>query len=226
MKDKAHKYIYSLFVKPFIKRKIKKETVLFHGGLDLVVFPGVFHPQYMFSTLFFCDYIAELDMRGKTFCEVGTGCGAVSLQAYRAGAEIFSFDISEKAISNTEENFKLNFTKQKVSKFHLYKSDLFDNVPQMEFDFIFINPPYFFKDVKNEEEKAWYCGKNGEYFKKLFYQLPEHSHANSSLLMVLAENCDIKRIEKLAKYFGYELHLIHKKKIKWEWNFLYSLHNI
>jgi release factor glutamine methyltransferase len=224
--DKIRKNIYSIFVKPFIVRKLKETTNYSYGGLDIVVYPGVFHPQYFFSTNFFLDYIYDIEFRKKSFCEVGCGSGIISLLAFRNGARVKSFDISQTAVKNALENYSMNFNDRNHPDFSMVKSDLFDKISPREFDYIYINPPYFFKEPKSVEQKAWYCGKEGEYYKKLFYQLPDYSGPATEILMVLSDNCDLKRIEKIAENFGYGLEIVQKTKIKWEWNFLFRLRKI
>jgi release factor glutamine methyltransferase len=224
--DRLWKFFYTAFAKPFIKRRLRKKNTFAYAGIDIVVFPGVFHPGYFFSSLFFADFIYETDMRGKTFCEVGVGTGLVSLLAYRNGAEIYSFDVNEIAVENADENFDLNFSRREPSKFHLYKSDLFDDFPEVKPDYMFINPPYFFRDAKTDSQKAWYCGREGNYFKKLFYQLPEFTHDQTQIFMVLAESTDVMRIRSMAENFGYQLEVIEKRKVKWEWNYIFRLNRI
>jgi len=48
---------------------------------------------------------------------------------------------------------------------------LFDRIETKEFDYIIINPPYFPKNPNKEEEFAWFCGNDFQYFKKLFNQI-------------------------------------------------------
>ena len=54
------------------------------------------------------------------------------------------------------------------STIRIIHSDLFDNIPLEAFDIIAINPPYYKKDPHAPAEYAWFCGKKGEYFERLF----------------------------------------------------------
>ena len=96
-------------------------------------------------------------------------------------------------------------------------------MPENKLDLILINPPYFFFDPTTESSHAWYCGKNGEYFEKLFQQIPDYSSASSDILMILADNCDIQKIDSIAKKHGYLLNKLLEKKIKWEKNFIFKI---
>lgn len=223
MRDRLRKHIYTFFAKPFIERRIKKRTHFSYAGLDLVVYPGVFHPAYFFSTKFFADFIYEENFEGKTFCEVGCGSGLISLLAYKNKARVLALDIHTGAIKNLSENLELNFGYAAHPEFKIVESDLFDAVEPCKLDYVFINPPWFFKEARTNEEKAWNCGENGAYFDKLFQQLPSYTEFMSTVWMALGDSADVKRIKEMAKKYGFEMQLVYKKKVKWEWNFVYRL---
>ncbi|MEO6304028.1 MAG: methyltransferase [Bacteroidia bacterium] len=221
MLDRLHKKTYDVFVKPFLKRYLKKERWFTYGKIKLKIYPGVFHPAYFFSTKVFVDFIKTLDLQNKKVCEVGAGSGLLSFIAFSSGAKVISFDINAVAVKGVEENFNRNFSAS--GNFEIYLSDLFDAVPKSNFDVLLINPPYFFNYAKNERDFAWDCGGNGEYFEKLFKELSGYSNASSQIFMILADNCDLERIKKLAKKYNYLLNLVIEKKVKWEKNFIFNI---
>ena len=100
---------------------------------------------------------------------------------------------------------------------------MFDSIPKLTFDVIVVNPPYFFDDVKTDNQLAWNCGKNGEYFVKFFSGLNQFSNSESDVYMILADNCEIDRIKNIAKSHQFILVLIVHKKIKWETNFIFKI---
>jgi hypothetical protein len=79
-----------------------------------------------------------------------------------------------------------------------------------------INPPYYAKDATTESELAWNCGKNFQYFKKLFGQLSTHMHASSMVIMVLTKGCDLHEIFSIAQSSGFMLELIREKKVMFD----------
>ena len=91
------------------------------------------------------------------------------------------------------------------------------------FDYIVLNPPYFFKSPDDMSMYAWYCGKNGEFFKHFFSSIKKYLNPKGLCYMVLADNCDIIRIEKLALDYDLSFKLIHEKKIAWEKNFIFEI---
>ncbi len=215
---------YSRFiVKPYLQWYLSKKRIHVHENLKLQIYPGVFHPGHFFSTRVLVNFIKDLPLKEKRFCEPGAGSGILSLIAYQQGATVTCFDINENAVKGIEENFRNNFANDKLDSFQVFHSDLFDKVPSQTFDVIVINPPYFFETPASAEQKAWYCGKNGEYFEKLFSQLTSYSDDKTQIYMILADNCDINRIEQIADKNRIVFHLVHQEKVKWENNCIFKL---
>ncbi|MDB5257438.1 MAG: methyltransferase small [Chitinophagaceae bacterium] len=218
------KALADYIVQPFLKHYLKKKRSWHYKGLKLVVSPGVFHPGFFFSSQFLADFISTQQLLGKTFCEPGAGSGLISLTAYQKGASVVAYDVHRIAVENIRENFALNFSIPVTSQpFQIYTSDLFDDIPPQTFDYIAVNPPYFFKATTDDASKAWYCGKEGEYFKKIFTQLHAYTKEQSHVYMVLADNCDLDRIQAIAQQNGFQLQQIARKKIWWEVNFIFEV---
>jgi release factor glutamine methyltransferase len=72
-------------------------------------------------------------------------------------------------------------------------------------------------------DHAWYCGENGEFFYRLFDQLPKYIHNNSEVIMVLCDGCDIKMIEEAAGKNGFKLNCVQTKQSLIEKNFIYKI---
>lgn len=221
MRDYFYKKLYTLFFQPFIKWYLQKQRWYSAAGIKLKIYPGVFHPGIFFSTSVLSEFIKTLDVKNKKICDVGAGSGFLSMIAYKKGADVVAIEINRIAVAGIKENFEANF--KQGQNFAVYQSDLFDNVASDTFDFVFINPPYFFKSPTTMANHAWYCGSNGEYFVKLFKQLKNFIKADTQIYMVLAENCDIQRIRSLAQDRGYNMVLVHEEKRKWEKNFIFNI---
>jgi len=117
------------------------------SGKKFTVFPGVHSPLYFKDAPFIVD---NLNVReGETFLEIGAGCGAVSVAAALAGAQVTSTDISENAVANT----KANFQRHGLSPDQVLQGDLFEPVRNLgPFDTIFWNFPFGFTDQPLGEE--------------------------------------------------------------------------
>ncbi|MFZ1518635.1 MAG: methyltransferase [Ignavibacteriaceae bacterium] len=195
-----------------------KEREFSYKNIKVKVRPGVFHPGLFISTKILLDFVSDLEVENKTFLELGAGSGIISILASKKGAIVYASDISSTAVENIKINAEVN--NETIS---VFKSDLFENLPAMEFDYIVINPPYYKKDPKIEAEFAWYCGQNHEYFARLFDSLVNHINNNSKVFMILSKVCDIDVITQIGKDRKFLWELIHRKSVLGEKNYIYNL---
>ena len=100
---------------------------------------------------------------------------------------------------------------------------MFDRIEVKKFDYVIINPPYFPKDPKNEEEFAWFCGNDFQYFRKLFDQLGSYVHSDSKIIMVLSEDCDIEMIKKIGEQSLFVFTKSYEQKIWGEMNYILEI---
>jgi release factor glutamine methyltransferase len=205
---KILKRIVSPILVPFVRWYLRKERRFVYNGITTYVFPGVFHPGFFHSTKFILSYLADKDLAGKSFLELGCGSGLVSIVAAKAGAAVTSSDLSLRALENTKHNANINNIFLKI----VY-SDLFDGIDKTPFDWIVINPPYYARNPESEPDLAWYCGENFEYFQKLFASLYDHMHSDSQVIMVLTKGADVKTIEEKAKKHSFVLELLKENPV-------------
>ena len=139
----------------------------------------------------------------------------------RLEADVTSSDLSLKALENTKHNANLNKVFLKI----IY-SDLFDSIDTTQFDWIIINPPYYARKPESEQDLAWYCGENFEYFRKLFASLNDYTHSASQVIMVLTKGADVNAIQGIAKEYTYELELLKENPVFFdEKDFLFRIKN-
>lgn len=205
-------------IKPLILWYLRKDRYFTFEGLKMKIVPGVFHPLLFHSTLILVNYLKKLDLRGKTFLEPGCGSGLVSLMAAKGGALVTALDINKLAVETTEFNSQTNHLKLNV-----LHSDLFNELQEQQFDFIFINPPYYPTNPKDEKEMAWFCGGNFEYFTNLFRQLPDYYGTSSQVVMILSEDCNLKRIKEIAFEFNQQMELLETNNSLLEKNYLFRV---
>ncbi len=201
-----------------ISRYLRKERTYSYKKIKVVILPGVFHPGLFFSTKIFLNYLTRYDFFEKKVLELGAGSGLISIYCQKKGAFVTASDISEKVIKNLYLNIEMNNASIKI-----IKSDLFDNISDCDFDFIIINPPYFAKDPIDENDYAWYCGRDLQYYKKLFLQLEKFQNKKIIILMTLSEDCQIDEIQMIAKNNNYRFKLVSEIKNWMEVNYLYSI---
>lgn len=202
----------------FLSRYLRKERHYSYRGIKLLIPPGIFHPGLFFSTKLLLNHISNYNLTGKKVLELGAGSGLISIYCKKNGAIVTASDISENAVRNLEINSAGN-----SSPITIIRSDLFDNIPVNDFDMIIINPPYFAKDPVNESGYAWYCGKDFQYYKKLFSQLGLFSNEKSVILMILSEYCSIAEIIKIAETNNFIFRLDAEIKNWFEINYIYSI---
>lgn len=222
MKGILQKKYSEFIIKPILIRYLKKTRLTRVLGFKLEIPPTVFHPKFFFSSIYLTEFVEGLDIRNKNFLDLGCGSGIIGLMAYKKGANTLAVDINQIAVECTTKNYSLNFEKPDAC-FKAIQSDLFSSISAQKFSVIAINPPYFFNDVKEDVQLAWNCGKNGEYFTRLFSEMKDFVTRETEIYMVLADNCDIERIEQIAEKCNFSLVKVTQKKIKWETNFIFKI---
>ncbi|SNZ09528.1 release factor glutamine methyltransferase [Persephonella hydrogeniphila] len=111
----------------------------------------------------------------RTGLEIGVGSGAISIALLKNRKKLIMYgvDISDKALQISALNAKINGV---LDRFLLLKSNLFEKVPDIKFDFIVSNPPYISEEeyreleeeVKKEPYEALVSGKEGtEFYEKI-----------------------------------------------------------
>lgn len=213
-----YKVALRLFYKPFVVSYLRKDRIYKWDGLKLNVSKGVFHPRFFYSSKFLSSFIKTLELRNKSFLEIGCGSGLVSLVAARQGASVTAIDISSKAVQDTNKNMDNNNLLA-----HVLISDLFFNVEQQKFDMIVVNPPYYPSIASSEADYAWKCGPEFEYFERLFKEVGDYLNQDSRFIMVLSDECELDRIMRIAKNNNMSFTQLDKKRIQLEWNYIYQI---
>jgi len=183
--------------------------------------PTVFPPFLTISTKILLEFSETLSLEGKTFLELGCGCGIISIYSAKNGALVTATDINPIALDALTKNA----TRNEVA-LEIIESNLFDELQTKTFDFIFINPPYYPKEPKSVAEMAWFCGEGFEYFEKLFLQLPKFSSHNNKIYMILSEDCQLEKIKAIALKNDMAFELVFEKKVLGEAHFLYQLNKL
>jgi len=212
------KRIVSPFLKRFVKVYFKKERKFRYKSIRAVVLPGVFFPHFTFSTRFLLSFLETKELENTSFLELGCGTGVISVLAAKNGADVLATDLNPQAIKNVERNAVDNDVTIKTQL-----SDLFESITEQQFDYIVINPPYYPKEPANDAERAWFCGEDFDYFKRLFSTISPYLKDASQVFMVLSEDCDLKTVQSIAGKKGFTFNKVVEKKIRGEWNFIFEV---
>ncbi len=215
MFKKLKKIIFPIAKLAFDTYHLKQRNYTYEG-IEVAISAEVFPPHFTISTKIFLDFIKPLDLENKTFLELGCGSGIISLFAASKSANVTASDINQVAIDALKEA-----SIQNEIPINVVYSDLFENLTDPSFEYIIINPPYYPKAPQSDKERAWFCGEDFEYFKKLFAQLPTHIAPNT--WMILSEDCEIEHIKQLAKENGLSFELVLQKSVVKEKNYIFSI---
>lgn len=203
---------------PASEKYLSKERSYSYKGITILVFPGVFHPGFYFSTKILLKYLEKIELNRKYILELGAGTGLISIFAAKRGGFVTASDISLTAVYNIEKNVKM--TDANVEVVH---SDLFDDIPNRRYDYILINPPYYKKSPSSEKEFAWFGGDDFQYFRKLFAQLGNNYFENTNALMVLSDEADLEMIKSIAAENKFQMQEVFHKKTWGENHFIYKI---
>ena len=215
---KAIKYIVGTTWQPLLKKYLAKARRYSYQNIRLQIPSSVFHPGFFFSTHLLLDQIKQLQLENKKLLEPGAGSGLISIYAAQRGAVVTATDINPTAVKFLYHNCEANNVRLTI-----IESDLFDRLSPQSFDIIAINPPYYKKQPQSYADYAWFCGEKGEYFEELFAGLKNYMHAETIVLMVMCDGCDIGMVDRLAGENGYDMQVIYTKKNVLETNFIYRI---
>ena len=212
------KHIVAHTYKPLLVKYLSKTRMYRYKDIQLAIAPEVFHPGFFFSTKLLLQYISKLSLHKKNFLELGCGSGLISIAVAKKGAKVTATDINEVAVDFLKKN-----SRQNKVELQIIQSNLFQDIPKQQFDIIAINPPYYKKLPVTIKDHAWFCGENGEYFSTLFDSLDNYIHADTEVLMVLFESCDMEMINGFAAKNGFVLTCVYSKKNILEKNFIFKI---
>jgi release factor glutamine methyltransferase len=204
--------------KPLLVKYLSSTRSYSYKSITLQIPPQVFHPRFFYSTKLLLRYLNSLQIKQRSFLELGAGSGLIALWAAQKGAYVTASDINPTAVEYLHVNKLTN-----KANIRIIQSDLFDEIPEKKFDFIAINPPYYKKNPQSFYDHSWYCGENGEYFKKLFSQLGKYIDSNSKVIMCLSEECDVMMIQTDAMRVGFDLKLVYQKQNLVERNYIFQI---
>ena len=210
--------IVSPFLQIFLKYYFKKPRKYRYKNINTIVLPGVFFPHLTISTKVFLQFLEEKNLTDMSLLELGCGTGIISVFSAQKGASVIASDINDIAIKNVTLN--ANSNNVKVSTI---LSDLFTQIPQQQFDYIIINPPYYPKTPQDKAEEAWFCGENFEYFEKLFSTITPYFNLKSEVYMILSEDCKIKHIKSIAFKNNLLFTTVLAKRKYGEMNYIYRI---
>ncbi|MFF7640532.1 HemK2/MTQ2 family protein methyltransferase [Streptomyces canus] len=157
-----------------------------------LVLPGVYCPQE--DTALLAGALSEEPLPpGADVLDVGTGTGALALQAARRGSRVTAVDVSWRAVCTTRANAWLTGASVSVRR-----GNLFHPVRGRSFDLILSNPPYVPAPTGGRpprgRARAWDAGHNGRFvLDRVCREAPALLRPGGVLLIVHSELSDSGR---------------------------------
>jgi release factor glutamine methyltransferase len=187
-------------------------------SLNFIVNPSVLIPRN--DTEILVESIIDIFSKNQKHINIldlctGSGCISVSLAKYIPQSSITASDISSEALETAEKNALLNHVSERIK---FIRSDLFENITDVNFDVIVCNPPYIpsshiqslMPEVKNFEPlKALDGGSNGLHF---YQQIIEKTPFFLSKNGVLAFEVGINQSDTVRSLMENDFENIHVKK--------------
>jgi release factor glutamine methyltransferase len=141
----------------------------------------------------------------------GSGCIGIALLKHLPEALVDFGEKDPKLVLQIEKNISLNVADP--NRAHVFETDVFENIPQEKYDFIFANPPYISHDRKyqvarpvmeHEPHLALFADDEGLFFvKKLLNEAPDFLAPNGKLFIEF-DQWQKDEIEKLVKESKFE----------------------
>ena len=107
-------------------------------GLPIEVRDGVYHPFHGSSTHVVADAVLRIVRRDMEILEIGSGSGALACFLASQGCQVVATDIDVHALECAQLNINNSGLQDRVTLIH---SNLFESVPDKQFDMIIFNPP-------------------------------------------------------------------------------------
>jgi release factor glutamine methyltransferase len=201
----------------------RRSTRISHAaGLRLTVPPTVFHPRFFLTSEYFAAFIARLDLAGKRVVDVGTGTGILALAAARAGAaSVLAIDINPKAAEAAAQNASANGLASRVTA---VCSDLFAEVaPDVRFDVILSNPPFFSGEPRDLADRAWNAGPGCRDIAQLFEQARARLAPDGVMYVILSSHADLDLFDALIRQAGFRSRIAARRSILIESMLIYEV---
>lgn len=170
-------------------------------GVEIIVNPGVFPPATDTKLL-----VENIDVNGvDRFIDVTTGSGTTAIVAGLQGATGYAIDINPKAVENSSQNIQQHNLEIKAME-----SNLFSNVPEEKFDYIFANGPFFEGKIIDPMDYACYGSR--QFIESLFEQASQRLKPDGNLLIVVSAWSELDHLEATAKKNGLMAKVADKRK--------------
>jgi len=191
-------------------------------GFELTINPTVYDPRYYRAPAYFAQFIAGLDLSGKTVADVGTGSGLQALAAVRAGAAtVVAVDVNPHAVATATINARANGYERRVIAL---TSDLLSAIPpRPQFDVIVSNPPFCDGKAWDIADRAWRAGPGYQDITPLFSQARKRLVSDGVMYLILSSHTDLEFIGAVIRRTGFEIRMVKEQRVFFETLVIFEL---
>jgi release factor glutamine methyltransferase len=195
--------------------EVHTQRTFSYDGMKFSVPPTVHKPGFSSELLF--NYLASLDLTGKTVVAMGVGCGVEAVIAARRNAQrIVALDINPISIKSTKENYASLVPKDtKRSRLIAVRSDLFQKMPWgMKADVITFNPPAVYVNLSTDEDVIRNACIGTSILRDFFQQIHDNKILveKGQALLMLTTVTEIKKIVSFTLRLGFLPAIIRESK--------------
>ena len=191
-----------------------KNKHLFHfNNLEIEINSKVYDPSE--DSFLLLEYLKFSS--GQRILEIGTGCGLISIEACRSGANVICTDINLFAVRLSKQNIEKN--KHLLNgNIEVREGDLFSVIKSDElFDLIIFNPPYL-PTKKIEKVDEWFDlatdgGLDGLYITKRFIKdVKKHLNPSGKAYFIFSSLSDRKKLEDYLKEKSFTYNIVFSRR--------------
>lgn len=177
-----------------------------------LVLPGVYAPQE--DTALLAGALAEEPLPpGADVLDVGTGSGALAVEAARRGTRVTAVDVSWRAVCTARLNARLAGVQVSIRR-----GNLFGPVQDRLFDLILANPPYVPAPIgvrlPRGPARAWDAGRDGRFvLDRICREAPALLRPGGVLLLVHSALSDPGRTLDHLRTAGLKASVTRRRRI-------------
>ncbi len=195
-----------------ISHKVIPKFRRFFRYRDLILYvpKGVFNPVYTLSTDLIINALSSKFRPRGTFLEVGCGSGVITIYVakhlvYNVN-EVYTCDISSKALLTTKFNAEVNEVIDRIKV-----SNCYELLPKLrsQVDFAVANPPYLPLNPRDDLDINWCGGASLSIFKEVINELINSLRMGGEGLITASSLTDLGYVIKLLRSKGLRTEVVN-----------------